>query len=415
MDETFAVIVEHADRTNAKHVGNLNSRRVRLGIHFAIPAFPAFLVKSRTIFTVHARLAFGLLTVFSLLALGLAQTAKPPANQVQLKYANGSFSIVNGSETTRIPLQPSTDDADVRPPERILFRKDDAFVVWDARGLSIRKGEKVNTSLLDEIAVSPKLFSEAEIQESYALWFLGLRSFGAVRAVGAKRIGNSVFMIAEWQEVSGDAWLHVLLEADLSNEETEPTVVGRLPGLALNVTDDWDRLLLTQRGLVAFADGANGWGRVVVDAKAKALSFEPLGQGLVEVRKRSDKIAHYKYRTEYGSLVMGQVPLASGDAVPLIETKGNVRLLDSETPWLFVEADQKGRDLHNSETGAERMIPTDSGIRRTPKGILVWSPLSKPTFAELLDTSRLEVIARWTLNSSVEERTQSRVSKRGGG
>ncbi|MBX3120439.1 MAG: hypothetical protein KF784_15375 [Fimbriimonadaceae bacterium] len=350
----------------------------------------------------HLRLAFGSLAALALIALGLAQGAGSTAQPIQLQYANGVFRIVSGSETTRISAQTSTETETARQPEKLLFRRDDAFVVWDARGLSVRKGDEVITTGLEYLTLSPKLFSEEEITLNFGLYFLGRRDLRAAEVVGSKRVGNSVYLLVEWTDFVGDPWLHVVVEADLTTPKPDVNVIGKIPGIALDVTDDWDRLLLTPRGLVSFVSGSGSWGRSVLDLKAKTLTFEKLGEQVVEVRKRSDNLAHYKSRTTYGSLVMGQVSLASGNALPLIETKGNVRLLDSETPWIFVEADQRGRDLHNADTGAERMIPADAGIMRTPKGLLVWSPQKNPTLAELLEMNRLEVIARWTPKAEVK-------------
>lgn len=285
-------------------------------------------------------------------------------------------------------------------------------MVWDSRGLSIRKGSAIKTTGLGDAVLSPKLFDEDQIHRNYTLLLAGVIQRQATRPVGAKRVGNSVYLLAEWQDIAGEPWMEAVFQVDLAEPTPTFGLIEGLPGKSMNVTEDWDRLLLTQRGIVAFVNGPEGWGRAVLDSAQKKFLYEPLGKSVVEVRKRTDRLAHFISKTEYGSTVMGQVPIAVGEAIPLIETKGNVRLLDSELPWLFIEADQRGRDLHNSDTGAERMIPSDTVVVRTPKGILVWAPATNPTFAELLDINRLEVIARWTPEMEIRLRDQeSKTSK----
>ena len=57
----------------------------------------------------------------------------------RLDFRNNEFVISRAGKTERFPVQVPEAATLFWPPEPLLFRRDDAYVVWDVRGLTIRQ------------------------------------------------------------------------------------------------------------------------------------------------------------------------------------------------------------------------------------------------------------------------------------
>lgn len=303
--------------------------------------------------------------------------------------------MTRDGQTSAVRLQENAPPP-VEERERVVFRKDDRWVVWDSRGLSLRDGERLRSSRLADVATSPRVFSEEQILENWLLVLGGIRTKEAHRLLGARRVGSLVYLLFDWQDIFGSSWLQAMVKVDLDAPVLEWRYAARLPGeaVAVDAPDDRLRVFGDQIGVVARSEEA--WGIAVFDPVAETFNFRPMGTGLIELRNRAGGNAHFLEATNYGMTVIGRLHLPTGAMARLAETRGSIRLIDGDFPWIAVDRNDQGRFLRNLETGAVVPVPIDAGIRRVGSSVLYWSPSDRPTVAVLVDPARWSVLASWS-------------------
>lgn len=278
---------------------------------------------------------------------------------------------------------------------RILFRKDDAYAVWDARGLSIRKGRTALTTRLQGLSVTPKLFTTDEILVNRACFALGLRSPYASGLSGAKRVGTTVTFLVRWDDFSGAPWMEALVEVDLSQPSPHVQLLGAFEGLSIGPKGD--RLRLEGAGVAALARRGDGsWGKASWDPKTAKFDFQAMGENLVDFAFLGPQSGYAYERTSYGSTLLARFHFPTAAKRTLMESRGTVKLLDDKEPWLAVAKEENGLWLHNLETGTKLLLPSSGLVRRMGLGLLVASPLPKPESAALYSLERFERTALWS-------------------
>lgn len=280
----------------------------------------------------------------------------------------------------------------VLPVDRVAYRKDDLFVVWDARGLNIRKGKKLITTRLPEIAVTPKLFDRPEIIETKKLLEQSIRSKEAAELATSARIGDSVFLVPRWIGSDGKPWLEALVRIDMTSDNPKPQLLGRFAGWSAgSMIADVDQVGMICR----MADGVWGFSTFIV--KDSAFSSVPLGSNLVRYTAvgSNPKLILVVELTLHGTTTISRVDLSSGAKRQLFEGRGNVNWIDTKNP-VIVRMNTAGLSrIRNIETGAMLEIDKKLDARLALRGLLVWSGGAKPTGATLYDLNRFEAIARW--------------------
>ncbi len=335
--------------------------------------------------------------VFSLLAtLTLAQ-APLKALPVQVTLRGREFVFRAGDKTNRAPLESAVYPKPAStpwPPERVLFRKDAGYAVWDARGLSVRQGSWVFTTQLSEIPLSPKLFSREEISQTKLLIEGGARKAEASGIVGALRDGPRAYFLAKWDEAGGKTWMEALVSVDLTEEKPKPKLVGRFEGQSLDFTSGKSRLFIRGSKPSVWVRSNEHWGLAQYDPEG-AFVFEAIGDRPEAIEKVDERVGWFVGKTEYGSRILFRWDALTLNRRELIETRGTIRLMDERTPWIAVVHEDEGSFLQNVETGGRVRLPANPGFRRTAFGVLVWSPAAKPTEATLYETTRWDAIGKW--------------------
>lgn len=333
------------------------------------------------------------------LALTIASTQNPPNPfPVQIAPRGREFVLRAGSKVDRVPVE-----ATVYPPvpkahwptERVLFRRDAAYAVWDSRGLSVRQGSWVFTTHLPEIPLTPKLFSREEILETKKLIDGKVRKADASGVVGAVRDGTRVFFLVKWDEADGQTWLEALVSVDLTEDKPKPKLVGRFEALTLNLNPDKSRLFIRDRQIATWVRSDESWGLARYDPQSDAFGYEVVGERPEAVELVDDRIGWFIGRTEFGSKIFYRWDLKSLNRRELAETRGTIRLMSARTPWVAVIHEDEGAFLQNLETGGRNRLPPSPAFRWTAFGVLVWTPAVKPTKAILYDADRWDVIGRW--------------------
>jgi hypothetical protein len=276
------------------------------------------------------------------------------------------------------------------------FRRNEDYAVWDERGLTIRHGDRSRSGRLEEVVVSPRFFSKAEIQETVKQIHAGRRTKAASALSGAVRSGRYAYFLVRWEDSKHRPWAEFLVRVLLGSNGLWPEVVGRFEGLSLGYKPIDDRLFVLGENLAVVTRQAQAWGIASFDPRTRAFEFRGLGNDLLSFMPTGRKTALYVERTRYGLVQAGRADLGSGERAPLFEARGNARFVDALRPLVVVSSTADSARLHNAETGAEWTIPVDNGVGRIGSYILVWTPYASPTSATLYQPDRWTVVRRWS-------------------
>lgn len=278
----------------------------------------------------------------------------------------------------------------------VLYRRDQTYVVWDERGLTVRVRNKVRSTRMPELAVTPKLFSRDDIRANLRRFTAHQRAKEANALSGSKRFGSIVYMLLRWDDSKGKSWNEALVSIDLTDPNPKPQLVGAFDGLTLSRKSIDEQLFVQEGKLSVITQGEDTWGLATYNPTDKAFDYMSLGDKLRQFVPLQWPQARFVEDTAYGTTVAGQVNLHDGDRKNLAEGHGPMHLLDDEDPALATLASVDGFALRNLDTGAELPLPKSYGTRRGKIGVLVWSPLTSPTTATLYDPKDWKTVGNWT-------------------
>jgi hypothetical protein len=280
------------------------------------------------------------------------------------------------------------------------FRRGSTFVVWDDRGLSVRTRRGLRTTQLEGLPVSPKLFPREEIRANLAKFSTGERSRAASTLAGSVLIRNELFLLIQWKDAAGNAWLETLLRLDLSRETPKEELLGRFEGFTASPAQINDGLMLFGRKLTAVTRAGSRWGIATYEARDKTFGFVSVGETLESHTMISEREMMFRERTNYGTQLIGVLDLGTGERKTLSENAGSIRWIDLQRPTFATAQTPRGFVLRNLASGQEVPIPQPSGIRRTGLGIVIWTPLTAPRKALLIHPKDLRTLATWQLSTS---------------
>lgn len=319
-----------------------------------------------------------------------AHTQGIRTHDASLTIEKGGFhySAPGGAKCVEPLVSPTAIQAD-----KVVFRKNSSFAVWDDRGLSVRHKNRTKSYKLMEMALTPKLFSRDEILRTRSLIAKGIRQKAASALSGSKRIGSEAFFLVRWVESTGKPWLEALVKVDLDSDAPKPKLVGKFDGLSLASKPIDDKLFLLAGALCVITRSESGWSLAKYDPMLKSFSSNAQGVGLVSYSPLGRELGIFVEKKQSGAKLIGRVDLATGARRDLYETRATILILDDKRPSIAI---LNGAILHNLESGVQTPFPADAAVRRTAAGILVWWPKDAPVKALMLDPTRWTQLGKWT-------------------
>lgn len=323
-----------------------------------------------------------------------------------LEYTGGTFAVRVSGTTVRVPTKTVRE----LPRPAVSFRRDEHYAVWDGRGLTIRHGERSHTTRLEDAVTSPRLFEREVIEDTVAKLSGGTRKREAAGLSGALRLGGDAYFLVRWEEKNGTPWTEALVRVPLSGKSLHPEILGRYEGLSIAYKPIDDRLFLFGKQLCIVARQGKTWGIGQFDPSSKNFEFRSVGAELLSYLSTGTKTGIFVERSPYGTVVAGRTDLSSGYRKPVYEARGAARFVDALKPSLVVGSGQGEAKLHNAETGAEVVLPPNSGIGRAGAWVVVWWPAANPTAARLYDPRTWRSLATWPLPKAANPVTPTRTS-----
>ena len=282
-----------------------------------------------------------------------------------------------------------------RPILHVAYRRNQNYAVWDDRGLTIRQGKRAKSFLLSEVAVSPRVFTRAEILKTLDLVKRGNRKKEASAISGSRRIGSTVYFLVRWDDSSGHPWSENLISVDLADPKPVWHLRGKFDGISTATMPIDDRLTLVLGQPTVVVRRQSDWGVASFDPKTGQFDFRIVGDRLAGLRTNQ----WFSERTPYGTTLIGALDLSNATRTVWAESRGNLKFLDDAQPPILISLNAEESSLLNAETGAKLMIPVPPGVsvgvRRVGKFLVIWSPLEAPTAAWVYGTATFSLEAQW--------------------
>jgi hypothetical protein len=323
-----------------------------------------------------------------LLCLSFYQTS---GDKPSVKFFQDNFIVRIGDKRADVPLQLPKE----KPRLSMSFRKNKNYAVWDDRGLTIRIGKVAKSTKLEAIATSPKALDSEELTKTIALIQANKRSRSVSALSGAKRIGTQVFFVGRWEDSDGKPWLEALVSVDLLNPTYHPKFLATLPGSTLADKPIDDRLFMLGSRMTCVIRKDKDWGLARFDEKGGRFIFDPIGTRLQSYVPTNDRMGAFVERTDYKTQLGGRIDLQTLTRKELVEDKSAIQFMDTGEPLIALLKKDSDVRLINTDTGAELNLLSSVSMRRTPLGLVVWSPYSSPKHAWLYSLDRWTVLAEW--------------------
>lgn len=327
-----------------------------------------------------------------MLSLGIALGLTLQKSDIGLTYREGAFLMNDGQGERKIVIDPP------RPPVPTTYgaKVKNTWIAWDARGLTLRTGDKVASTRFPYIPTSPKVQSREQILETLEQIDQGKRQREASGLAGHAVVGDSMFLLVRWAEADGRPWLEVLFKVDATAAEPKAEFVGKMPSASFAQGAVDDELFYKGTRVAAVGRLGDEWGMSAYNLEDGSISFTKFGQGLL---RASVQPGHtnvlFVERTGYGTQIAGSVDLATAARTDFAESRDSLSFFSAK-PLLIRTDDAKGVTLRYVETGAEVRVPPGTEARMTGVGVLAWAPAAAPRKAFLFDPARWITVATWT-------------------
>lgn len=318
--------------------------------------------------------------------------------KVTLTYFQEHFIVRDGAFNESAPLRLPAET----PKLATVFRKNSTYAVWDERGITIRVGDSVRSFKLQSIPLSPKAFTREEILLTQREIKAGRRSVDVAALSGAIRVASKVYFLGRWQDSKGKTWAEAMVEVDLDEKAPVPKFLARIHATSLADQAVDDQMFILDGRISYVAKLGETWGLQQYDPIKGRFSYDELGGQLDTYLAvgESRRLGLFVEKTRYGTTVAGRIDLLNRHRKILAENRDKMKFVDAEDPACVILSDGKSASIINTYSGAMFDLADACAMRRTSRGLVIWTPISEPKKAWLFDPSRWQVLAWWNIDIS---------------
>ncbi len=328
-------------------------------------------------------------SIFLAVLTSLGQAQQEPAPKLTLQnqqwvaeFGKKKFYAPIVSRQTK-PTQPMTAN----------YRKDDNYVVWDSRGLNLRRGSKLVSTRLESLATDGRWFDRMQIAKNQLLLEYGGYDPSKTELMAHRRFSNRVFLLIRWRTPQGSTWFDGLLRIDLTSKNLSPEPIARFSNIVLPRNSN--SLPIIGHSIIVTDTSKDEWSVAQIQLSDGKVKRKSIGSNLEDLLLGEGGNACFIEETKDGAHLIGWVDLNTLTKSSIYETNGEIRSLDTQAPWVGVLRDDSGMFALSLETGAKLKIGLDKKLARLGQHVVVWSGGRKPTIAELYESTRWRKVAEW--------------------
>lgn len=312
-----------------------------------------------------------------------------------LRYADSNFVIstsMNGPAKERIPLSSDSGNS----LQSLEFRRDQVFVVWDDRGLTVRNGKISSSTHFKSVPTSPRLRTRDEILKTINDRQNQNLSFQASSLSGCVRAGNHVYGIVRWTKDSDKTWLECLFDVNLSSPKPVAHALSILPGTSFAQGFIDHVLFLNHGSIAAYIKMKNQWGKWDYNPSNGNSTFQPIGNRPVAINPYPNHEVGFIEKSTIGTYYAGVFDPKQMSRVDVQEFDSKPQFLNSVWPPV-VSVTQRGLPtLVNLEQGNALFLAKGCQAKEGQAGVIVWTGMSNPKKAWLFSVENWKPMAWWS-------------------
>lgn len=311
-----------------------------------------------------------------------------------ITYIDGAFELKTQAQSLKVATERYVGPPPF-PSDNVTLSYAGRQISFDAKGLGIRQGAAFGYSRLPSLAMTTKLFGNAEIKETKEKITSGVREAGFSALSGFEYVGSTLYLLLRWEEKNGTPWMEALVGIDLSKQQLQPALIGRFDGMSYATGRVDDRLEFRDGRLAAFTVKGTEWGMASIVPENGAKTFTSFGPKAASARPiPGGSKAIGLSPSGYGTTLVTLVDLGTSAWRMAAEIRGQIRGVVEPNVLHWREGSQNV--YTNLETGAELRPGWDPVPVHTSLGLLMWSPSVNPDKAFLYDTESFRVVGSWT-------------------
>lgn len=318
-----------------------------------------------------------------------------PIQGTKLSFESGEFVVTEGKSKTRIAIS-TIPKRNATPTNRIQFRRDQNFAVWDERGFSIRAGDKLLQTRFAGLLTNSTVQTKNQLAENQALRLGKNLALEAGMCVASRRIGDNAYFVIRFMAEHPADNRDFLVSVNLAAQKPAWTALARLENPYFDPEAQYTTLAIVDDALVWTESGMGTWSICSWKFGAKSVKRTRRPGQLVQTRRVSTTLYAFIESSGNDLRTIGRFDMKSQGSRSLAEVRGSVSLLDTVDPWICLSSDNGRFTIHNLQTGSRMSRESPDGIARVGKNLLLWTGGKTPTSALLLDPSRWVERATWT-------------------
>lgn len=313
--------------------------------------------------------------------------------QPDISFQDSTFTIAEADQVYTVSLSAITEHRPVSA-DRLRIELDGTVITFDNRGIGIHYADKGGYTGLPSMTNTRKLWSVEEILENVRLIEAGVRQAALSAISGYELLGDTLYLLARWDDVDGQTWLEAFVRIEIGDERPQAHLVGRFDGYSMSTGPVSDTLESYGDQLVMLVRDNGGITVAMYDPYNDVMSYERVADGATNAWILPDRVRFLtEQTTPYGTTFIGMGRLDDFSHRRFSEIRGSVTSALSSSYIICREAG--GSILINVGTGARHRLLDEERAAATPLGVLVWSPRDQPERARLVRATDFKQVADW--------------------
>jgi len=330
--------------------------------------------------------------MLAMLVAGTVLAQQTPLREIT--FQDGVFTLKGPEGDSQISTRPLFEAMNTTTGQ--LWLPVDKYVLtFNENHVGFRRDNKSNYSGYSMISTSPKLFSQAQLDEINSDVAAKKKSLDVTAISGWEKIGNRVYLIMRWEDSSSKPWLEALVEIDFTGNAPVANLLGTFNGMTTAKGRVSDKLIGENGKLYAVTESDAGSQLDSYDIASKQFSSSELGTRFTDSKLIEGSLSGMGFAlTPAKTMLVSLIDREKATSRQVAEVRGAINGIYAPAILHFGTPSRKV--LLNLASGAEMVIPKDCGVESANAGVLLWTPKMNPKAAVLYSSGSFRTLARWS-------------------